>query len=157
MADDPADIAAKINARRSEAVAPRGEVAPDERAVTDPQGVASRIERLREHRVKEPPRRALGDLLTARAKQFKRESKGTGVVAQAWSELCPAALLARTGVVGVSRGVLTLAADDSAARFEVDRVLRCGVERKLLKRLALDVRRVRVVVVDQDADNQTES
>jgi hypothetical protein len=49
--------------------------------------------------------------------------------------------------------VLTLAADDAAARFEVDRVLRCGVERQLLRKLSLDVRRVRVVVAGDEADN----
>ena len=116
-----------------------------------PDSIADRIESLRERRVPKPRNNAMSDLLAARTKALKRESRGTGVVATAWGELCPPHLLERTGVVGITRGVLTLSADDAAARFEVDRVLRCGVERELLKRLPLNVRRVRVVISADDA------
>ena len=157
MTDEPSDIAARINAKRAETVAPRGEVPQPGIPADDGGGIAASIDRLRELRVRTPRANDLGSAFAARGKQLQREARGTGTIAKAWGELCPAHLLGRTGVVGVTRGVLTLAADDAAARFEVDRVLRCGVERQLLRKLSLDVRRVRVVVVGEQADNPAES
>ncbi len=83
--------------------------------------------------------------------QFEREvgkpMRQLGQLAELWTQQVPEALASRTRLVGLSRGVLHVEADDSATVYELDRLLRGGLERELL--LAFkgpSLRRVRVVL-----------
>lgn len=91
---------------------------------------------------------AFGPLALEAGRDLKRLERRLGAVAQAWSATCPSAMLCRTTIDGVSRGVLTIRADDSATRFEVDRWLRGGGEREFVSCCPISVRKVRLVVGD---------
>lgn len=68
--------------------------------------------------------------------QFKREVekpyKQLLAMAQLWPQLVPAELLARTKLETISRGVLKVIVDSSGALYELDRLLREGLEQKLI-------------------------
>ncbi len=108
--------------------------------------VALRIEMVRKRRVREERKTAAADLFAAQASHLKREQKRIGNAADAWARLCPDGLRRRTVVLGVSRGVLRLGTTDSAARFELDRALRSGLQDELVRACRSTVRSVRVVL-----------
>lgn len=72
------------------------------------------------------------------AEQFKREVAKPfaqlGDLAVLWRELVPSALVERSRLVGLSRGVLHVEVDNPAAHFEIDRLLRGGLQEELIKR-----------------------
>jgi hypothetical protein len=107
---------------------------------------ARRLDRLRESRVRPDRAVALGALVREASDEFRRAARRAGGAGAAWAEACPAALAARTAVDGVSRGVLTIHADDAPTRFEVDRWLRAGGEREVVRRCPATVRKIRVVI-----------
>lgn len=92
------------------------------------------LERLRKYR--SLPSRDLS--LSFMAEQFKRDVakpfQQLGDLATLWRELVPAALVERSRLVGLSRGVLYVEVDNPAAHFEVDRLLRSGLQDELIKR-----------------------
>jgi len=72
------------------------------------------------------------------AGQFKREVekpyKQLAAMAELWATLLPAALLARTKLEAIHRGVLKVTVDSSGALYELDRLLRGGLEGELITR-----------------------
>jgi len=80
----------------------------------------------------------------------KRHHAGTqrrmGRLGELWQELVPEPLLGRTTLAGFVRGVLTVRVTDSASRYELDRLLRSGIERRLRGSGVAGLRRIRVVV-----------
>jgi len=91
-----------------------------------------RLEQLR--RWKNRPQRdlGLGDL----QKQFKREIekpyKQVGAVVELWEQMLPPELLAHTRLEGLQRGILRVAVNGSSRLYELDRLLRQGLERQLI-------------------------
>ena len=108
--------------------------------------LAQRLETLRQSRRAPDAPPAIGAMFQAKAKQLRRLERSLSGVGQAWAELCPPELLQRTCVVRLSRGVLTLGASDSATRFEVDRLLRTGAQRQLVRRCPSTLRKVKVIL-----------
>jgi hypothetical protein len=49
-----------------------------------------------------------------------------------WTDLVPAELVAHSRLEGLSRGVLRVAVDSSSHLFELDRLLRGGLEQRLI-------------------------
>ena len=94
--------------------------------------------------------------------QFKREVekpfKQLLSMAQLWPTLVPADLLVRTKLETISRGVLKVIVDSSGALYELDRLLREGLEQKLItqnkgpaiRRVQLRVGRIDDVKDDRD-------
>ena len=72
------------------------------------------------------------------AEQFKREVekpyRQLGDLAELWRELVPARLIAHCRLVGLSRGTLHVEADHAAAHYEIDRLLRSGLQTDLITR-----------------------
>lgn len=91
------------------------------------------LERLRTNRSLPNPDLSLGFL----AEQFKREVakpyKQLGDLAVLWAELLPASLVERSRLVGLSRGVLHVEVDHAAAHYELDRLLRGGLQKRLIQ------------------------
>lgn len=85
-------------------------------------------------------------VFAAAAREFTKRDRQFSVAAEAWGEVCPRELAARTAIVAFSRGVLTIGVSDAAARFEIDRVLRAGAERELVRRMPTTLRKVRLEV-----------
>ncbi|MEM9348341.1 MAG: DciA family protein [Planctomycetota bacterium] len=98
---------------------------------TDP--VQDHLDRLRKDRGL--PKRDLS--LGFMAEQFKREVakpyKQLGDLAELWAELLPDRLVQRSRLVGLSRGVLHVEVDNAAAHFEIDRLLRGGLQKQLIE------------------------
>jgi hypothetical protein len=91
----------------------------------DPRVADASLDRLRGHRVRTPRDLSLSDL-AAKAREYQRASKNLGGAARAWEAACPPALLARTRVVALARGVLTIGVDGASTRYALDRALRSG-------------------------------
>lgn len=109
---------------------------------------SQRLKSLREYRVFRERTVAVGPMAAALGAEFKQLERRVGGVAGAWGAVCPADLIKRTSVEGVSRGVLTIRADDAGTRFEIDRWLRSGGERELVKKCPTTVRKVKVVIAE---------
>lgn len=114
------------------------------------------LERLR--RSRSLPKRDLS--LSFMTEQFKRDVakpyKQLGDLAELWCELVPAALVQRSRLIGLSRGVLHVEVDNPAAHFEVDRLLRGGLLKQLIQsHKGPAIRKVQIKVVgrkDESAD-----
>lgn len=115
---------------------------------------AQRLNLLRERRVFRERTAALGPIAAAFGENLKRLERKVGGVSGAWAETCPNDLIRRTRVEGVSRGVLTIRADDAGTRYEIDRWLRSGGERELVKKCPTTVRKVKIVIADSGEEGR---
>jgi len=91
----------------------------------DPRAADASLNRLRGFRVRAGRDLSLTDL-AAKAREYQRASKGLAGAARAWEAACPANLLARTSIVSLTRGVLTVGVDGSSTRYALDRAMRAG-------------------------------
>lgn len=107
---------------------------------------ARRLADLRERRGARRPTGSMGDAFASAAKELERQRRRTGAVAGAWEAVCPAELIDRTAIEGVSRGVLTIRVADASTRFQLDRFMRGGGEMEVIRRSPSGVRRVKLVV-----------
>jgi hypothetical protein len=101
---------------------------------------------VRASRVRPERARAMGETFQAQAMAIKRLRRKHLGCARAWESVCPEALVARTSIVGIRSGALTIGVADHATKFELDRLLRSGTERELVKLAPTTVRRVKLVV-----------
>ena len=104
------------------------------------------IARLRENRTYPLRARDLKHDFALIEKTLQRDQRRLGAVARAWTANCPHKLLPRTSVIAMNRGVLTIGADDSSTRFELDRWLRAGGEEQIIKGTRTTLRKIKVVV-----------
>lgn len=92
-----------------------------------------RLERARQGRSLPKRDLSLGFL----AEQFKRDVakpyKQLGDLAELWRELLPATLVEKSRLVGLRSGVLHVEVDNPAAHFEIDRLLRSGLQKQLIQ------------------------
>lgn len=87
------------------------------------------------------------------AKQFKREvarpHKQLADLVDLWAQMVPPELVGHTRLLGLARGVLRVAVDSSARLYELDRLLRGGLERELITRhKGAALHRVKLIVED---------
>jgi len=64
-------------------------------------------------------------------KHAEKTHRQLGRAIEAWIELVPSELAERTRLTALRRGVLHVDVDDAAARYELDRLLRDGLEDQL--------------------------
>ncbi len=121
---------------------------PGAAAAADPlaEAVAERIERVRRQRVRPDRATTLTNDFQIMSRGLRRDRGRIAGVAEAYLTLCPPALAARTSLRGLNRGVLTIAADDSSARFDLDRWLRNGGERDIITTSRAGIARIKVVI-----------
>ncbi len=113
----------------------------------DPDRSASaHLDRLRQWRGEGAEDLGLGFLTDMVKKRYTRDHGRLGEIAAAWQSVVPESLLSRTALEGLSRGVLTIRVADSATRYELDRLLRGGVEMQLKRACKAPIRRLRVQV-----------
>jgi len=118
----------------------------------DPRDAAGRIERLRGFRVRPPRDDHAGAMFEATGRDLARREKKFAGVAEAWEATCPPEHLGRTAIQGVHRGVLTIGVADASTRYELDRMLKAGAQKDLVRRCPMTVRRVKLVAADVGAD-----
>jgi hypothetical protein len=97
---------------------------------SDPNDV--HLQRLRQWRNKPERDLGLGFLKKYVKQEIEKPYKQLGALVKLWGELVPAELVAHTRLEGVGRGVLRVAVDSSAHLFELDRLLRGGLEQRLI-------------------------
>lgn len=76
---------------------------------------------------------SLAFLKDAFSRQVTRPFKQLESFVDVWRSLVPAALLEHTRLEGLSRGVLRVAVDSSAHLYELDMLLRQGLERQMIR------------------------
>lgn len=111
----------------------------------DPAHAQAHLSKLRESRARRERAQPMGGVFADAARLLQRERRRAGGVADVWNALCPPDLAPRTAIRSLRRGVLTIAVEDAPSRFQLDRALRDGLERELIRRCAAPVRRVRLV------------
>lgn len=116
----------------------------------EPRDLIRSIEQLRASRVRPERQVETGPLFRATADEVKKTSRRLGSAGASWAEMCPPDLIGRTAVEGISRGLLTIRVADAASRFQLDRALREGLERELIRRCPVAVRGIRLVVGELD-------
>lgn len=123
--------------------------APGADAAADPlaEAVAQRIERIRRQRVRPDRAAPVTNDFQIVSRGLNRDRRRVAGVAEAYLTHCPPALAARTSLRGLNRGVLTIAADDSSARFELDRWLSVGGERDIISASRAGIARIKVIIV----------
>jgi Dna[CI] antecedent, DciA len=91
-----------------------------------------RLERLRRWRTRAEPDRSLSFLPMQFKREVERPHKQLSAFVALWEELVPATLREHTRLDRLHRGVLHVEVDSSARLYELDRLLRQGLERQLI-------------------------
>ncbi len=122
------------------------------------------LERLRSWRVWKGREQGLGDFLPDQFKsQVAKPHQQVKKLSEAWIELVPPNLRQHTRLESFSRGTLKVTVDSASHRYELDRMLRSGLERQLISLVGGKLRRVRLgqASLDQpwsrDERNENES
>jgi hypothetical protein len=108
-------------------------------------------------RVKPPPDLSLHFMAGMFKREVERPYKQLRSLTALWSELLPPALLEHTRLEGLSHGVLRVAVASSSHLYELDRLLRQGLQRQLIqqhKGPAVRKVKLRVAPWDQPEINQ---
>ncbi len=101
---------------------------------TPPDPRQSHLDQLRRHRVWREKDTSLGFLKDQFQKQVARPHKQLQSLVELWQELVPPELAVHTRLVSLNRGTLHVAADSSARVYELDRLLRGGLQQELITR-----------------------
>lgn len=91
------------------------------------------LERLQKSRSLPKPDLSLGFLAQQFKKDVAKPYKQLGDLSALWQQLLPAKLVDKSRLVGLSRGVLHVEADNAAASYEIDRLLRAGLQKQLIQ------------------------
>ncbi|MBL8764945.1 MAG: DUF721 domain-containing protein [Phycisphaerae bacterium] len=102
------------------------------------------LEDLRRWRRTPAPDLSLGEAMARQARGFRRAGRELGGLARIWTEVVPPELADGCRLVGVSRGVLTVAVADSGRLFKLDRFLRAGGQMKIIRRAPAALNSVRL-------------
>ncbi len=92
------------------------------------------LSRLREWRNRREPDLTLGFLRDQFKRDMVKPAKQLTEMVALWQELVPAHLLDHARLETISRGVLKVSVASSARLYELDRLLRGGLEQELIKR-----------------------
>jgi hypothetical protein len=101
------------------------------RVMIDPRAEREYLKRLSEWKQAHPPDLSLSFLKKQFKRDIERPHKQLGDLGELWRSLLPAEIVQRTRLEGLSRGVLRVTVNSSATLYELDRLLREGVDREL--------------------------
>ena len=109
------------------------------------------LERLRQFKTRPEVDLSLKFMTRQFKQQVAKPFKQLGPLAELWLELVPAKLVEHTKLQSLSRGVLRVVVDSSSIHYELDRLLRRGLEQQLISRHTGSLSRVRLQVgkIDQ--------
>jgi hypothetical protein len=91
------------------------------------------LDRLSAWRNKREPDVSMDFLKTYLKQEVERPYKQLHQVSQVWEVMLPQGLARKTRLESLSRGVLRVAVDSSATLYELDRLLRSGLERQIIQ------------------------
>lgn len=107
--------------------------------------------RLRRWRNRPEPDLSMGFLQKQFKQQIEKPYKQLGAIATLWESLIPNDLAQHTKIDSLQYGVLQISVDSSARLYELDRLMRGGLEQRLIighKGPALRKVRLRVAPID---------
>ncbi len=110
-------------------------------AVTD-------IEQLRRHRQRRERDLSIAQLVGAMADDARRTQRRLGALIDLWSQMVPRELEKHSRVVGVRGGVAAVQCDSASTKYELDRLLRQGLEQELRMRYPSTLTKIRLTVGD---------
>ncbi len=90
------------------------------------------LERLRQWRTRKDFDHSMSFLKAQFKRDVEKPFKQLAAMAELWPRLVPASLVGHTKLETISRGVLKVIVDSSGALFELDRLLRGGLEKQLI-------------------------
>ncbi|MCC6680335.1 MAG: DUF721 domain-containing protein [Phycisphaeraceae bacterium] len=93
-----------------------------------------RLRQLAERTTPRDPDLSLSFLRQTFKKEIDRPLKQLGELASIWDQLVPPELADHARLESLSRGVLRVAVDSSACLYELDRLLRSGLQTQLITR-----------------------
>lgn len=102
--------------------------------MADPKASSDYLNRLRQWRTRPDRDVSLGFLKDQFKREVEKPYKQLHAIAEIWEELVPESLAAHVRLESLSRGILRVAVDSSPARYELDRLLRGGMEQELIVR-----------------------
>lgn len=109
------------------------------------------IERLRELRQRPQRELSIEGIVRKTADAAQKTQKRLGSIIEMWEELVPCELAARTRIEHIRGGTLHVSVDSSSTSYELDRLLREGLERELRSRYRGTLMRVKVRVMGDGA------
>lgn len=122
----------------------------------DPRSAADRLQRLRDLRGPRERDASAAGMFRAESTRLARLARQVGGVAEAWESVCPPEHAPRTRVVSVARGILTIGVADAPTRYQLERILKAGADREIIRRCPMTVRRIRLVADAAAADPHTQ-
>jgi hypothetical protein len=102
------------------------------------------LETLREHRGTRERDASISNVIAGTAQHATRTHRKLGQLIARWEELLPPDLTSHTSLGGLRNGVLHVVVDSSSAAYELDRLLRGGLEKQLQQRFRGSLARIRV-------------
>lgn len=96
---------------------------------------------------------SIAKLVGSAGDKAERTHRRLGQLIDLWQELMPKEVVERSVLGGLRNGVLVVKVDSAATAFDVDRLLRGGVEADLRKRYRGTLLRVKTSVEPLDADD----
>lgn len=108
----------------------------------------SEIERLRELRQKPQRNLSIEGIIRSTAENARKTQKRLGSIINLWEQLVPAELAARTRIQHIRGGTLHVNVDSSSTAYDLDRLLRDGLEGELRSQYRGTLARVRVRIAD---------
>lgn len=97
--------------------------------MTDPR--LTRLARIAPYRRRREPEASIQKIVETTLRKARRDEKRMGSFAEAWEALVPATLLGACTIGAVRGSKITIEVDSSAAKFEIDRLLRSGLQVEL--------------------------
>lgn len=96
---------------------------------------------------------AIAGVIEATAEQASRVQRRLGELIEIWREVLPRRIADRTSLVSLRSGVLAVEVDSASTAFEIDRLLRSGVETEIRRRFRGNFSRVRTRVATMDNEH----
>lgn len=105
-----------------------------------------RLERLRQGRVRSEADPSIGGLVSGVAQRAARTQRRLGALTDVWESLVPGEIVARTRLTGLRGGVARVVVDSASTAYELDRMLRGGLEQRLRRRFRGTLMRIRISI-----------
>jgi hypothetical protein len=121
----------------------------------DPDPQTRQLERLRQWRVRKDRDHSMGFLSQQFKKEIAKPYKQLQSITELWQKLVPENMLPFTRLESLVRGILKVTVNSSAMSYELDRLLRTGLQKQLItqhKGPAFRRVQIRVGVIDAKPD-----
>lgn len=98
-----------------------------------PPAFDAKLGRLRQWRNRAEPDYSMNFLAGYFKREVEKPHKQLGALGEIWRQLVPAELAEHTRLESLSRGVLRIAVDSSSRLYQLDRLLRAGLEQRIIQ------------------------